>query len=69
MHGCDEYKQEQLFPSKSIQVSRITESLCYDYRMGSCLTPGETTGPEEVEEAAAIAEKPIGFIAIKLWAQ
>lgn len=32
-HVCDEYKQEQLFPSKSVQVSRITESFCYDCEM------------------------------------
>lgn len=28
-YGYDEYKQEQLFPSKSVQVSRITESLLW----------------------------------------
>lgn len=34
-----------------------------------CLTPGKTTGPKEVEKAAAIRAKPTGFIATKLWAQ
>lgn len=71
MHVCDEYKQEQLFPSKSVQVSRTTESLCYDVKWGyewRYLTPGDTAVPMGVGRAATITTKLVGLIATKLWA-
>lgn len=65
MHVSDEYKQEQLFPSKSLQVSSITESLCNDCKMRiweKVFYTKETAEPIRVGRAATITAKLIRLI-------